>query len=59
VKDKNTTVEIISFEGRKVLEQGKIESDNSVNISGIPAGVYFINLNSGNEKSYSKKIIIK
>lgn len=59
VEDKNTTVEIISFEGRKVLEQGKIESDNSVNISGIPAGVYFINLNSGNEKSYSKKIIIK
>lgn len=59
VKDKNTTVEIISFEGRKVLEQGKIESDNSVNISGIPSGVYFINLNSGNEKSYSKKIIIK
>lgn len=59
VKDKNTTVEIISFEGRKVLEQGNIESDNSVNISGIPAGVYFINLNSGNEKSYSKKIIIK
>ncbi|HAO08500.1 MAG TPA: hypothetical protein DCQ50_16310, partial [Chryseobacterium sp.] len=32
---------------------------NSINISGIPAGVYFINLNSGNEKSYSKKIIIK
>ncbi|WBV52776.1 PQQ-dependent sugar dehydrogenase [Chryseobacterium gambrini] len=59
VKDKNTTVEIISFEGRKVLEPGKIENDNSVNISGIPAGVYFINLNSGNEKSYSKKIIIK
>lgn len=59
VKDKNTTVEIISFEGRKVLELGKIENDNSVNISGIPSGVYFINLNSGNEKSYSKKIIIK
>ncbi|WBX96955.1 PQQ-dependent sugar dehydrogenase [Chryseobacterium gambrini] len=59
VKDKNTTVEIISFEGRKVLELGKIENDNSINISGIPSGVYFINLNSGNEKSYSKKIIIK
>ncbi|WP_336689510.1 MULTISPECIES: PQQ-dependent sugar dehydrogenase [unclassified Chryseobacterium] len=59
VKDKNAIVEIISFEGRKVLEQGKIESDNSVNISGIPSGVYFINLNSGNEKSYSKKIIIE
>ena len=59
VKDKNTSVEIINFEGRKVLEQGKIENDNSVDISGIPAGVYFINLNSGNQKSYSTKIIIK
>ncbi len=59
VKDKNATVEIINFEGRKVLEQGKIENDNSINISGIPAGAYFININSGNLKSYSKKLIIK
>ncbi|WP_294322362.1 PQQ-dependent sugar dehydrogenase [Chryseobacterium sp. sg2396] len=59
VKDKNATVEIYNFEGRKVLDQGKIDSDNSINISGIPAGVYFININSGNLKSYSKKLIIK
>lgn len=59
LKDKNAHIEIINFEGRRVLEQGKIESDNSINISGIPAGVYFININSGNLKSYSKKLIIK
>ncbi|WP_294286014.1 PQQ-dependent sugar dehydrogenase [uncultured Chryseobacterium sp.] len=59
IKDKNATIEIINFEGRKVLEQGKIEKDNSINISGIPAGAYFININSGNHKSYSKKLIIK
>ncbi|WP_294331516.1 PQQ-dependent sugar dehydrogenase [uncultured Chryseobacterium sp.] len=59
VKDKNATVEIYNFEGRKVLDQVKIDSDNSINISGIPAGTYFININSGNLKSYSKKLIIK
>jgi glucose/arabinose dehydrogenase len=59
IKDKDATIEIINFEGRKVLEQGKIEKDNSLNISGIPAGAYFININSGNLKSYSKKLIIK
>lgn len=59
IKDKNTTVEILNSEGRKVLEQGKIENDNGINISGIPSGVYFINLNSGNQKAYSKKLIIK
>ena len=30
-----------------------------INISGIPAGVYFINLKSGNLKSFSQKLIIK
>ncbi|WP_374459551.1 PQQ-dependent sugar dehydrogenase [Chryseobacterium taeanense] len=59
IKDKNTIVEIMNTEGRKVLEQSKIENDKSINISGIPAGVYFINLNSGNQKVYSKKLIIQ
>lgn len=59
IKDKNTTVEILNTEGRKVLQQGKIENDNGINISGIPSGVYFIHLNSDNQKSYSKKLIIK
>ncbi|MEC3876870.1 PQQ-dependent sugar dehydrogenase [Chryseobacterium salviniae] len=59
IKDKNTTVDITNPEGRKVLVNAKIESDNSLNISGIPAGVYFLHLNSENQKSYSKKLIIK
>jgi len=59
IKDKNTMADITNAEGRKVVEKAKIESDNSLNISGIPAGVYFIHLNSGNQKSYSKKLIIK
>jgi glucose/arabinose dehydrogenase len=59
LKDKNTSVDIINFEGRKVLTQAKIGNDNSVDISGIPAGAYFITLNSGDLKAYSKKLIIK
>ncbi|AZA94582.1 PQQ-dependent sugar dehydrogenase [Chryseobacterium shandongense] len=55
IKGKNTTVDITSPEGRKVLESAKIESDNSLNISGIAAGVYFLHINSDNQKSYSKK----
>jgi glucose/arabinose dehydrogenase len=59
LKDKNISADIINFEGRKVLESAKIENGNSINISGIPAGVYFINLKSGDLKSYSQKLIIK
>ncbi|MDR6403320.1 MULTISPECIES: PQQ-dependent sugar dehydrogenase [Chryseobacterium] len=59
LKDKNISADIINFEGRKVLESAKIENDNSINISGISAGVYFINLKSGDLKSYSQKLIIK
>jgi glucose/arabinose dehydrogenase len=59
IEDSGTTVDITSPEGRKVLEKAKMESDNSLNISGIPAGVYYIHLNTENQKSYSKKLIIK
>ncbi|ANF49215.1 cadherin [Chryseobacterium glaciei] len=59
LKDKNISAEIISSEGRKVLENAKINSDNSIDITGIPAGVYYINLKSGELKSYSQKLIIK
>ncbi|MET3538351.1 PQQ-dependent sugar dehydrogenase [Chryseobacterium limigenitum] len=59
LKDKDISAEIISSEGRKVLENAKINSDNSIDITGIPAGVYYINLKSGELKSYSQKLIIK
>lgn len=59
IQDRNTTADLTSPEGRKILENAKIESDNSLNISGIPTGVYFLHLNLDNRKSYSKKLIIK
>lgn len=59
IKDKKVTAEIISAEGRKVLETGQVTSGKSVDISGIAAGVYFINVKSGDLKSYSQKIVIK
>lgn len=59
VKDKKATLEIISAEGRKVVETDQIINGKAINISGIPAGVYYINLKSGELKSYSQKLIIK
>lgn len=59
IKDKKVTAEIISAEGRKVLETGQITRGKSIDISGIAAGVYFINVKSGDLKSYSQKIVIK
>ncbi|WP_223600199.1 sorbosone dehydrogenase family protein [Chryseobacterium sp. GVT01B] len=59
ITDKKAILEIISAEGRKVLEADKISNGKGINISGIPAGVYYINLKSGELKSYSQKLIIK
>ncbi|AKK73837.1 cadherin [Chryseobacterium gallinarum] len=59
IRDPKITAEIINAEGRKVLETQQIINGKSIDISGIPAGVYFINLKSGDLKSYSQKLIIK
>lgn len=59
IKNKKATLEIISADGRKVLESKQITDSKSIDISGIPAGVYFVNLKSGDLKSYSQKIVIK
>jgi glucose/arabinose dehydrogenase len=59
IKDKKVTAEIISADGRKVLATDQITNEKRIDISGIPAGIYFINLKSGDYKSYSQKIIIK
>ncbi|AZA83064.1 cadherin [Chryseobacterium lactis] len=59
IKDKKVTAEIISAEGRKVVETNQLTNGQSINISGISAGVYFINIKSGDLKSYSQKLIIK
>ncbi|WP_435522352.1 T9SS type A sorting domain-containing protein [Chryseobacterium indoltheticum] len=59
LKGKNNIAETFSTEGRKVLDETKFDSENSINISGILAGVYYINIKAGDFKSYSQKIIIK
>ncbi|MFY1045892.1 PQQ-dependent sugar dehydrogenase [Chryseobacterium sp. GP-SGM7] len=59
LKDNQSTAEIISTEGKKVLEETKFDSENSINITGITPGVYYINIKSGDLKSYSQKLIIK
>lgn len=59
IRDKKITAEIISADGRKVLETDQLSNGQSINISKVPAGVYFINLKSGDLKSYSQKIIVK
>lgn len=59
VKDKKATLEIISAEGRKVMETDQISNGKGINISGIPAGIYYINIKSGELKSYSQKLIIR
>ena len=59
LKDTKVSVEIISSEGRKILDQTKLNNDNSIDISGISAGIYYINLKSGELKSYSQKLIIQ
>lgn len=59
VKGKNTTAEIISAEGRKMLKTDNITNEKGIDISGLTPGVYFINLKSEDYKSYSQKIVIK
>lgn len=55
----NMTAEIMTSEGIKVLEQRVIDHENGINITGIPAGVYYLILKNGDLKSYSQRIIIK
>ncbi|TDX95680.1 putative secreted protein (Por secretion system target) [Chryseobacterium daecheongense] len=57
--DKNTSADLISTDGRMVMENTRINEDNSIDISWVPAGVYYIIIKSGDLKSYSQKLIIK
>ncbi|MDQ1802882.1 PQQ-dependent sugar dehydrogenase [Chryseobacterium sp. CKR4-1] len=58
IKGQKFSVEIINSEGR-LMNQLKIGNDNSIDISGLSPGVYYINLKSGELKSYSQKLIIQ
>lgn len=59
LKDNQSTAEIMTTDGRKVLDSTKFDSENSIDITGISPGVYYINIKSGDLKSYSQKLIIK
>ncbi len=54
----NLTAEIINVEGRKILETN-INSDGSVDISSLKAGLYFVNVKSDGMKVYSQKLMVK
>jgi len=58
IKGQKFSVEIINSEGR-LMNQLKIGNDNSIDISDLSPGVYYINLKSGELKSYSQKLIIQ
>jgi hypothetical protein len=58
LKGKDFLAEIINAEGRKVLEV-KISEDQSIDISSLQTGVYFITIKADELKVYSQKIIVK
>jgi len=59
IPDKNITAEIYTTEGRKVWENDKVKNGQSLDITDVPAGIYYINLKSGDMNSYSQKLIVK
>ncbi|CAD7816582.1 Quinoprotein glucose dehydrogenase B [Chryseobacterium aquaeductus] len=56
---KNAQVELISTEGKKVIDSVKLDSENSFDVTGITPGVYYINIKSQDLKEFSQKLIIK
>lgn len=59
LQSENTKIELISTEGKKVIDSIKLDSENSFDITGITPGVYYINIKSGDLKEFSQKLIIK
>lgn len=59
IRSENTTVQLISTEGKIVINNVKLDSENSFDITGITPGVYYLNIKSGDLKEYSQKLIIQ
>ena len=57
--EKKRSADLISTEGKIVLENARIENDGSIDITGIPTGTYYLILKSGNIRSYSQKLIVE
>ena len=55
---KNNTAEIINIEGRKIQET-IVNNDESIDISKLSSGVYFVNVKSEGLKVYSQKLMVK
>ena len=59
IRSENTTIKLISTEGKIGIDNVKLDSENSFDITGIIPGVYYLNIKSGDFKEYSQKLIIK
>lgn len=59
ISSENTTIKLISTEGKIAIDNVKLDSENSFDITGITPGVYYLNIKSGDFKEYSQKLIIQ
>jgi len=58
INQENLNAEFITLEGRVILNKN-VNSDNSIDISGLNSGIYFITIKSNQTKIYTQKIIVK
>lgn len=59
MRDPNATIELISTEGKVVMSNIKLDSENSFDITGITPEVYYLKIKSGDLKEFSQKLIVK
>ncbi len=59
IRSENTAIKLISTEGKIAIDNLKLDSENSFDITGITPGVYYLNIKSGDFKEYSQKLIIQ
>jgi hypothetical protein len=57
---RNLSVEILTVSGKKIKQLSPMQSGNeiSMDLSGLPKGIYMVMVNS-KQKSFSKKIVLK
>lgn len=58
INQENLNAEFITLEGRVILNKN-LNSDNSIDISGLNSGIYFVTIKSNQNKIYTQKIIVK
>lgn len=59
IRSENTAIKLISTEGKIAIDNIKLDSENSFDITAITPGVYYLNIKSGDFKEYSQKLIIQ